>query len=143
MTPPFTIIRRVQFAETDMAGVLHFSNYYRYMEEVEHAFWRSIGDSVVLRNEGEYTVSWPRVATSCEYFAPAHFEDELELVFTVAHVGERSVTYQTEFRRGDETIASGRTTAVCCTMAGGHFRPVAIPERIRARLQGMIASATV
>ena len=99
--------RRVQFAETDLAGVLHFANYHRYMEEVEHAFWRSAGGSVV-HPDGARTVSWPRVAVSCEYFAPAHFEDELELSLTVAHVGERSVTYQVEFRRGEDRVACGR-----------------------------------
>ena len=127
------MLRMVQFAETDLAGVLHFANYYRMMEEVEHAFWRSIGSRVVTRSdEGE--ISWPRVATSCEYFAPAHFEDELELLFTVAHVGDRSVTYQIEFMRDGECIALGKTTAVCSAMKEGDFRPMAIPADLKTKL---------
>ena len=137
--PPGEQARRVQFAETDMAGVLHFANYHRMMEEVEHGFWRSVGGCVVLQ-EGGRTLSWPRVAVSCEYFAPARFEDELELALTVAHVGERSVTYQVEFRREDERIACGRMTAVCCTMQEGAFRAVAIPEGLRCKLLGLSAA---
>lgn len=136
---PFLYPRHVQFADTDLAGVLHFSNYYRYMEEAEHAFWRSLGNSVVLR-EGEDAVSWPRVATACEYFAPAHFEDDLELRLTVAHVGNRSVSYEIEFRRNGERIAIGRTTAVCCTMTGGRFGPATIPQALREKL---VAAAEV
>jgi len=136
----FAITRMVQFAETDLAGVLHFANYHRYMEEVEHAFWRSAGVSVVLR-EGSRTVSWPRVAVSCEYFAPAHFEDELELGLTVVHVGERSVTYQVEFRRGEDRVACGRMTAVCCHMQDGAFRAISIPDELRSRLQGLAVAA--
>ena len=48
MAAEFSISRRVQFAETDMAGVVHFSNYFRWMEEVEHAFFRAVGLSVVI-----------------------------------------------------------------------------------------------
>lgn len=139
MNRPFSYSRHVQFADTDLAGVLHFSNYYRYMEEAEHAFWRSLGDSVVHR-ESEGAVSWPRVATACEYFAPAHFEDDLELLLTVAHVGNRSVSYEIEFRRDGERIAIGRTTAVCCTMSRGKFGPAEIPSALREKL---IAAAGV
>ena len=143
MTHEFRMIRRVQFAETDMAGVLHFSNYYRYMEEVEHAFWRSIGRSVVMPDHSGEHISWPRVATSCEYAAPAHFEDEIELGFAVVMVGERSVTYQVEFHRQGRRIAVGRTTAVCCMMSNGSFRPIPIPDAIRAKLAELAASADI
>lgn len=122
-----------------MAGVLHFANYYRMMEEVEHAFWRSQGSGVVTRL-GEMDISWPRVATSCEYFSPAQFEDELELIFSVAHVGERSVTYQVEFLRNGECIALGKTTAVCCNVSDGRFRPVSIPDTLREMLVRFVGS---
>ena len=39
----FTYRRRVQFYETDLAGIVHFSWYPRYMEEAEHAMWRDAG----------------------------------------------------------------------------------------------------
>lgn len=133
--------RMVQFAETDMAGVLHFANYYRMMEEVEHAFWRSHGSGVITRL-GDTDISWPRVATSCEYFSPARFEDELELMFTVAHVGERSATYQIEFLRDGERIALGKTTAVCCNMNDGRFRPIAIPDKLRDVLARFASSGS-
>lgn len=129
----FVLRRTVQFAETDLAGVLHFANYYRMMEEVEHAFWRSLGLGVLMERDG-VKISWPRVATNCEYFAPARFEDDIELRLTVAHVGRRSVTYQVEFIRDAERIALGGMTAVCCAMEAGSFGPVDIPEDVRKRL---------
>ncbi len=136
----FRLSRRVQFAETDVAGVLHFSNYYRLMEEAECAFWRSLGMSVIHR-EGEQTISWPRVATSCEYFAPAYFEEELEVVLRVSHVGDRSLTFSGDFLRGGERIAAGRATVVCCATKSGTFRPVSIPEAIRAKLTPLVAAS--
>ncbi len=134
VTKAFVMKRRVQFAETDLAGVLHFANYYRFMEEVEHAFWRSMGVSVISQ-DGEGTISWPRVATSCEYFTPARFEDVLELALVVENVGDRSVSYEVEFRCDGRRIALGRTTAVCCTMEAGQFQTTSIPDGLRRKLQ--------
>jgi len=131
----FTIRRRVQFAETDMAGVLHFSNYFRYMEEIEHAFWRSLDLTVYLR-ESEPHISWPRVATGCEYLSPLRFEDEVDLALRVKKVGEKSLSYEVDFRRGSERCATGRVTAVCCVTKPGSFTPTPIPNVIRARLNG-------
>ena len=133
MSNEFVITRRVQFVETDLAGVLHFSNYYRYMEEVECAFWRAQGLGVIHK-DNDVEISWPRVATKCEYRAPARFEQELEVALTVAHVGGRSVTYNIEFRRDGKRIAAGSTTAVCCADGEDGFRPVAIPQVLRTIL---------
>src|SRR3954462_3407896 len=95
----FTTTHTVQFSETDMAGVVHFSNYFRWMEEVEHAFFRSLGLSVhpVAAAASNPLISWPRVSTTCEYLAPARFEDEVTLTLTVTRLGEKSLTYTVEF----------------------------------------------
>lgn len=136
MTKPFTITRRVQFVETDMAGVLHFSNYYRWMEETEHAFWRSHDLSVFI-DDG--AISWPRVKTTCEYHAPAHFEDEVLLTLHVANVTRRSVTYEVDFHRDGRRLAKGSTTAVCCAMKDGHFSSTPIPDNLRVILLAAVA----
>ena len=135
MPAEFTMRRRVQFAETDMAGVLHFSNYYRYMEEIEHAFWRSLDLTVYLR-DAEPHLSWPRVATGCEYFSPLHFEDEVDLALRVTKVGQKSLSYEVEFRCSGKRCATGRVTAVCCMTKPGSFAPTPIPAAIRAKLDG-------
>ena len=140
MGKKFVMRRRVQFAETDMVGVLHFAAYYRLMEEVEHAFWRFRGHSVMTEDQGRQ-IAWPRVATSCEYFEPVEFEDELELVLKIKHVGARSVTYEIEFRHEDRRIALGRSTAVCCEVVDRRFQPMIIPGSLRRALVGPVETA--
>ena len=137
MSDEFVLRRRVQFAETDLAGVLHFANYFRFMEEVEHAFWRAIGEGVITEQDG-CRISWPRVATRCEYFAPVHFEDELDLALRVADVGDRSVTFEIEFRREDRRVASGQIKAVCCSTSDGAFGPVPMPKSLRRKLEASV-----
>ena len=46
MPSEYRLRRRVQFHETDAAGIVHFSWFYRYMEEAEHALWRQAGLSI-------------------------------------------------------------------------------------------------
>jgi acyl-CoA thioester hydrolase len=134
MGAKFSIQRRVQFAETDMAGVVHFSNYFRWLEEVEHAFFRSVGLSVVMHIDGT-EIGWPRVAVGCEFYGPVRFEDELELRLRVMKVGETSLTYEVDFMKGDQLIAQGKTTSVCCALGPqGGFSPIPIPTEIREKL---------
>ena len=130
----FSIQRRVQFAETDMAGVAHFANFFRWMEEVEHAFFRSVGLSVVMQHDGT-EIGWPRVAVSCEYYGPARFEEELELRLRVMKVGETSFTYEVDFMKGQQQVAQGKATSVCCAVGpDGGFSPLPIPAAIREKL---------
>ena len=137
MAREFVIKRTVQFAETDMAGVLHFASFYRFMEEVEHAFWRSRGLSVTW-DAGGHIVGWPRVSTSCEYYEPLRFEEEVELALRVIQVGVQSVSYEVEFRRGGQRVALGKATAVCCRTGAGVFDAIRIPDIFRDKLQEMI-----
>lgn len=136
MIADYRITRRVQFAETDTAGVMHFSNYFRWMEEVEHAWFRSLGMSVV-QPHAVGTVSWPRIMVSCEYFAPVRFEDEVELHLQVMSLSDKSMTYEVTFLKNGQKTARGRTKAVCCrTFDGGRFESIPIPQDIRAKMEG-------
>lgn len=136
----FRITRRVQFAETDLAGVMHFSNYFRWMEDVEHSFWRSLGLSVRIMDNSAH-ISWPRASVTCDYLAPVTFEEELELRFRITHVGVKSLQYTVEFRRGEQMCAVGRATTVCCAVEHGAFRSMAIPADIRERIASVVAAS--
>ena len=134
MPPPFSILRRIQFAETDMAGIAHFSNFFRMMEEVEHAFFRSVGLSVSMQHDGMH-VGWPRVSTGCEFFGPVRFEDELELRLRVVRLGGKSFSYEVDFLLAGRRMALGKTTSVCCELlADGTMRSMPIPPSIREKI---------
>jgi YbgC/YbaW family acyl-CoA thioester hydrolase len=134
MPATFSILRRVQFAETDMAGIVHFSNFFRMMEEVEHAFFRSVGLSVSMQHDGMH-VGWPRVSTGCEFFGPVRFEDEVELRLQVARLGEKSFSYEVDFLLDGRRMALGKTTSVCCELRpDGSMKSIPIPQGLRAKL---------
>lgn len=135
MASPFRLLRRVDFAETDMAGMAHFSNFFRWMEAAEVAFLRSLGLSVTLEWEGR-KVSFPRVSARCDFRRPARFEDEIAIAVTVKQVGRTSVTYAFEFFRGDDSLATGEVSSVCCRVEPGQpLTPIPLPPPLRAKLE--------
>ncbi len=136
MATTFRSTRRVEFHETDMAGIVHFSNFFRYMEEAEVAFLRSRGLHVSWY-EGPVRYGFPRVSAACDFFKPARFEDEIEVLVTVEQVGAKSVSYAHEFRRGEDVLARGRITAVYVKVGVDHkLHAGEIPPEIRAKLLG-------
>ncbi len=131
----FRIQRRVDFCDTDLAGIVHFSNYFRYMEAAEVAFLRARGLNVNLDWKGD-SLGFPRVSVTCDYQKPAHFEDVLDIDVRVERLGTKSVTYAFEFSRRGTRIALGKMTSVCCRVGPRReIEPVAIPEEIRALLR--------
>ena len=127
MAHEFTTRRRVEFADTDCAGIIHFTHYFRYMEEAEHAFLRSLGLSVRWPAEGG-EVGFPRLAASCEFLRPVRFEDVLDIHLLVKRKGRTSLTYRFSFSLGGEAVARGEVTAVSCLVRpDGTVRPIALP----------------
>jgi YbgC/YbaW family acyl-CoA thioester hydrolase len=139
MSVAFATTRRVEFADTDMAGLVHFTTYYRMMESVEHEFLRSLGTSVLNRDDDGRTVSWPRLAAECEFHAPAFFEDELEISVRVASLGRSSLVLKYEFCRGDDRIANGRMKTVCCEVREGEsLKAIEIPVALKSQLATLL-----
>jgi len=131
----FRTTRRVEFADTDMAGIVHFSNFFRYMESAEVEFLRSLGLSVKMETETE-AIGFPRVAASCDYLRPVTFQDVVEITVKVTRVGTKSVTYEFEFFTDGTAIARGQISAVCCRVRGeGPLESIEIPPAIRAKLE--------
>jgi YbgC/YbaW family acyl-CoA thioester hydrolase len=131
---PFRTTRRVDFGDTDMAGIVHFANFFRYMEAAEVAFLRERGLSVKLEWEGQ-ELGFPRVSASCDYVKPAHFDEVLDITVTLERLGAKSVTYLFEFSRQGEILARGRLTSVCCLVAPDQgLRAIEIPAGVRALL---------
>src|SRR5438445_12786464 len=97
----FRTTRRVEFADTDMAGIVHFANFFRWMESAEVEFLRSCGLSVPWKGT-EQPVGFPRVSASCDFFKPVRFEDVLDITVTVEKVGSKSVTYAFDFMKDCE-----------------------------------------
>ena len=133
MPSEYRLTRRVQFYETDAAGIVHFSWYFRYMEEAEHALWRMAGLSI---HPPGSEIGWPRVAASFEFRRALRFEDEFEVRLQVAEVTRRTIRYTCLIAQEDTTVAKGDLTIACVLKRPGEpMKSIDIPQEIAARFQ--------
>ncbi|MBI3191509.1 MAG: acyl-CoA thioesterase [Pedosphaera parvula] len=135
----YKAVRRIEFAETDMAGIVHYSNFFRYMETAEHAFFRSLGFSIVTHHV-DPPVGWPRVHAACDFKQPLHFEDEVEIHMLVSEKKSKSLSYVFRFRRLNTSppveVARGALTVVCVMRdAHGRMKATSIPKAIADKIQ--------
>ena len=136
----FSIKRQVEFADTDMAGIMHFANFFRFMEVAEHAFYRTLGIEVHPEFiEGK--VGWPRVHASCDYKHPLRFEEEVEIQLLVREIRTKTVEYAFIFRKNQKgrsiEVARGRMIAVAVAVdpVKHTMKAVSIPPAIRAKIE--------
>ena len=140
--------RRVEFRDTDAAGIVHFSAFFFWMESAEHELLRAAGVHVVDRlpsdDTGEsVTASWPRVSAACDYKAAIRFGDEVDIQVGIEDIGHSSITISFRFEHEGLWVAQGRIVAVRCLMRPGRKpEPVAIPADIRSRLEPFRAGGT-
>lgn len=136
MAASYQTTRRVEFCETDMAGIVHFSNFYKWMEQAEHAFFRTLGLTIVSHLPDGSTLGWPRVSAQCRFEAPARYEDLIDVLLTVQRVGVKSLTYDVQFSMGGRSIARGSMKTVCCVVQPGQpLQSIEIPEEYRSRIE--------
>ena len=123
--------RRVQFSETDAAGIVHFSCFFRYMEDAEHALWRENGLSI---HQADSRIGWPRVATAFEFHRALKFEQEFDVTIRVAEVGKRTIGYTCEVTQEGQKIASGTLKIACVNkLPDGTMKSTEIPPDIAVR----------
>jgi YbgC/YbaW family acyl-CoA thioester hydrolase len=140
--PPFVSHRRVEFSQTDMAGIVHFANYYKWMEEIEHDFFRSLGLKIMQRQADGTSIGWPRVNASCHFQAPAHYEDEIESRLTLDRIGLKSLSFSIEFWRDGVRLAYGRMKSACCLCySDGSLTSIEIPPPVREQLEGALSQS--
>jgi YbgC/YbaW family acyl-CoA thioester hydrolase len=131
----FIYHRRVQYKETDASGIAHFSSFFVWAEEAEHAMWRAVGLSV---EPADAPIGWPRVSASFDFYKPIRFEDQLEVQLRVVDRTAKTFRYQAVVRRHGEIAAIGTTTSICVRkVAGEPLKAIDIPPEIASCFEVM------
>lgn len=131
--------RRIEFADTDMAGIVHFARFFVFMESAEHEFMRAIGCSVHFHHEGR-DYGWPRLEARCRYKRPIRFGDEVDIIVRVQRKGRRAMTYRVTFELDGQKVAEGEISSSCCVLEtddNGATRlvPVEIPSFLAEQIE--------
>ena len=122
--------------ETDAAGIVHFSNFFRFCERAEEDFWISKYGGL---NEArkKFDVLFPRVRAECNYNFPIYPYDKFRVEIEDIIIGNSSITYRHKIyneSRGDRLSAECTITVVCVKKDSMKSTP--IPEEVRTFLVG-------
>ncbi len=137
--------RRVEFADTDLAGIMHFANFFRFVECAEHAFFRHLGHRPHT-SSGAAHQGWPRIDVSCRYHRPARFEDTLEVCLRIEEIRTTSLRYGFwVFLSGEgerPLLASGAFAIIHVELdpTSREIRKTPIPPALRAQLEDLLAA---
>ena len=130
----FRTKRQVEFADTDMGNLVHFSRFFVFMETAEHEFLRSLGMEVHSTIDGQL-VGWPRIAASCEYLSPARFRDQIDIVLRVERKGRTSMSYSFLLSVEERPVARGKITSACYVLdEPGGLRAIPIPQSVASQI---------
>lgn len=141
MSTGFYYHRPLRFADTDMAGVAHFSAILNLVEEAWHAWLAKLGESVHPAHapQGAEPVCWPIVSISSDFRHPVRFQDDVRVLLNVERLGARSLKlrFTLEGPRGE--FASGSLATACTTQnADGTWSARPIPAGLAAKLTGAV-----
>jgi acyl-CoA thioester hydrolase len=129
----FVYRRRIQYRDTDASGIVHFSTFFVFCEEAEHALWREVGLSVEPR---QTEIGWPRVSASFEFLRALRFEDDIEVHLRVIGKTAKTLQYQALVMHDGRIAAAGTMTTICVEKrAGQPLRAIEIPADIADRFK--------
>ena len=141
----FQYQRLVEFADTDLAGIMHFANFFRFVECAEHAYFRSLGFRVHTAN-GAAHQGWPRLDVSCKFHKPARFEQTLEICLHLEEIRTSSLRYSFWIFGADDPtralLAQGSCSIIHVEIdTSAHaIRKAPIPPALREKLESAVAS---
>lgn len=118
---------RVYYEDTDLAGIVYYANYLKFIERARSEMVRDLGiDQAAMRRDRDIVFAVRRV--EAEYLAPALFDDLLEVRTEPAALTGAKLVLKQEVLREDRVLYSAMVTLVAL---GGNGRPARMPAEIR------------
>ena len=122
---------RVYYEDTDLAGIVYYANYLKFIERGRSEYVRALGIDQVELKEGRGLVFAVR-RVEADYLSPARFDDRLEVLTAIGQIGWARLVMAQRVMRGEEALFTAQVTLVLMSLEG---RPARIPADIRARLE--------
>ena len=135
----FNYLQKIRFSHCDPAGVLYFPHVFEFLNDtVEDWFEKCLGMPFNAFHM-EHGFGNPVVRTECEFLRPCRFGEELTFEFAPTHIGRSSMEFRILVRGlGEERMRLRHRTAMISMET---FRPMAIPDALRARAESFLAPA--
>ncbi|WP_323716669.1 tol-pal system-associated acyl-CoA thioesterase [Paracoccus aminovorans] len=123
---------RVYYEDTDLAGIVYYANYLKFIERGRSEWLRELGiDQRALKRQG---IVFAVRRVEADYLSPARFEDLLEVHSRLYELRPARIVLDQRVIRGEAELFRARVTIACLADSG---RPAAVPEDVAARLRAV------
>jgi acyl-CoA thioester hydrolase len=132
--PPFkfSALTRVGFSDTDAQGIVYYGRYLPYFDTARVEYHRHLGQLYTSADEERQFVMR---ATNIEYFAPAQFDDLIEVFIRVARVGRTSMTYDCAAYRVEDDVLMVTANQTLVLVDLDERKPCPIPDWYRKKIE--------
>lgn len=120
----------VYFEDTDLAGIVYYANYLKFIERARSEFVREMGVDQVAMKEDEGVVFAVR-KVEADYLSPAKFDDELVVETTTEAMTGARIVFRQDVKRADQLLFTALVTIVAINEAG---QPARLPANIRRQV---------
>lgn len=124
---------KVEWGDTDAAGIVFYPNYYRWMDNSTHAFFETIGYSSVVMFEEERK-GIPILEANCRFFSPSFFGNRIEVTSEIAEIRDKVFKIEHTFRREETLLAQGYEVRAWADFSTGKPKAQPIPDELREKL---------
>lgn len=131
MTDPHRFPVRVYYEDTDLAGIVYYANYLKFIERGRSEYVADLGIDQRAMKAAGLVFAVRRVVA--DYLKPARFADDLLVETRIADLTPARLVMDQAVTRGDEVLFTATVTVVCIADTG---RPARLPAEVRARLTG-------
>ncbi|SDY60141.1 acyl-CoA thioester hydrolase [Jannaschia faecimaris] len=113
---------RVYYEDVDLAGIVYYANYLRYIERARSEMVREAGvDQVAMRRNGiVFAVS----RVEADYLKPAHYDDNLVVETRLTRMTPARFDMEQVVKRDQTVVFRAAVTIVCMDLKG---RPTRLP----------------
>jgi YbgC/YbaW family acyl-CoA thioester hydrolase len=119
--------------DTDVAGVMHFTNYLRYFEACEEEFYRSIYMKFNDVRE-KYGITFPRVEAHCTYKTACRFDDLFDVTIRLGEIAEKTIRWDFQaIRQEDGKLAA--EGYIRCVAVNSNWKAVPLPQEVVKAIQ--------
>jgi acyl-CoA thioester hydrolase len=125
---------RVNWGDTDKAGIVYYPNYFKWFDIAGHQFFRSIGLSPSELEEREQIIL-PLLDARCTFEKPLYYDDIATIITTVAEINRKTIRLNHVIMRGDTRAGHGYELRGWVKKSGDHLSAIPIPEEVRNLLK--------
>lgn len=120
---------RVYYEDTDLAGIVYYANYFKYIERARSEWVRELGiDQTALKSESGTVFAVRRV--EADYISPARFDDELAVTTELLSTTPARLTLAQQVLRSGVLLFDAKVVLVTLTSNG---RPARLPAELRQK----------